>query len=147
MIFVLEDDSQAGPDHVDSHRSCFLAISAYSRPGTIHRFANTTDVVAAIEDILDWGGSIDDFSRSLADIFAATPDLSPWTSIVPQADMNEMNAPTTAAAKASAGLDFSAPDRVDDATFNQILWSMMKGSEPLPETDTKAPLHTYRIGR
>src|SRR5208282_3072399 len=71
VIFVLEDDSQSGPDHIDSHRSCFFAISAYNRPGTIHRFANTTDVVAAIEDILGLGrlSQFDYFSRSLADIF------------------------------------------------------------------------------
>src|ERR1700685_4091686 len=102
VIFVLEDDSQAGPDHVDSHRSCFFAISAYNRPGTIHRFANTTDVVAAIEDILGLGrlSKFDYFSRSLSDIFAETPDLSPWISIVPQVDMNEINPPATAAAQA-----------------------------------------------
>jgi len=149
VIFVLEDDSQSGPDHIDSHRSCFFAISAYSRAGTIHRFVNTTDVVAAIEDILglDRLSKFDYFSRPLSDIFAETPDLSPWTSIVPQVDMNETNAPATAAARASAGLDFTAPDRVDDAMFNQILWSMMKDSEPLPETNAKAPLHAYRFGR
>ena len=149
VIFVLEDDSQSGPDHIDSHRSCFFAISAYNRPGTIHRFANTTDVVAAIEDILglDRLSKFDYFSRPLSDIFVETPDLSPWTSIVPQVNMNETNAPATPAARASARLDFSAPDRVDDAMFNQILWSMMKGSEPLPETEAKAPLHAYRVGR
>ena len=149
VIFVLEDDSQAGPDHIDSHRSCFFAISAYNRPGTIHRFANTTDVVAAIEDILGLGrlSQFDYFSRSLADIFADTPDLSPWTAIVPQADMNETNPAKTAAAQASEGLDFSAPDRVDDATFNQILWSMMKGAQPLPGADAKAPLHAFQVGR
>ncbi len=149
VIFVLEDDSQSGPDHIDSHRSCFFAISAYSRAGTIHRFANTTDVVAAIEDILGLGrlSKFDYFSRPLSDIFVETPDLSPWTSIVPQVDMNEINPPASAAARASAGLDFSAPDRVDDTMFNQILWSMMKGSEPLPGTDAKAPLHAYRVGR
>jgi DNA-binding beta-propeller fold protein YncE len=149
VIFVLEDDSQAGPDHIDSHRSCFFAISAYNRPGTMHRFANTTDVVAAIEDILGLGrlSQFDYFSRSLSDIFADTPDLSPFTSIVPEADMNETNPPATPAAKASAALDFSAPDRVDDATFNQILWSMIKESQPLPATDAKAPLHTYQVSR
>ena len=52
VILVLEDDAQAGPDHTDSHRAPFYAISAYNRPGTVHRFINTTDVVAAIEDIL-----------------------------------------------------------------------------------------------
>ena len=149
VIFVLEDDSQAGPDHIDSHRSCFFAISAYNRPGTVHRFANTTDVVAAIEDILGLGrlSQFDYFSRSLADVFADTPDLSPWTAIVPQADMNEINPAKTAAAQASEGLDFSVPDRVDDATFNQILWSMMKGAQPLPGTDAKAPLHAFQVGR
>jgi DNA-binding beta-propeller fold protein YncE len=148
VIFVLEDDSQAGPDHVDSHRSCFFAISAYSRPGTIHRFANTTDVVAAIEDILGLGrlSKFDYFSRPLSDIFVEAPDLSPWTSIVPQVDMNEANAPASAAARMSEGLDLSAPDRVDDATFTQILWTMLKHLQPLPRTDGKAPLHAYRVG-
>jgi DNA-binding beta-propeller fold protein YncE len=55
VIFVVEDDAQAGPDHVDSHRAPFYAISAYSRAGTVHRFINTTDVIAVIEDILGMG--------------------------------------------------------------------------------------------
>lgn len=149
VVFVLEDDSQSGSDHIDSHRSCFFAISAYNRRGTIHRFANTTDVVAAIEDILGLGrlSEFDYFSRSLSDIFADTPDLSPFASIVPQVDMNETNPEATPAAHASGQLDFSGPDRVDDATFNQILWSMIKGSQSFPATEAKAPLHTYQIGR
>jgi len=55
VIFVVEDDAQAGPDHTDSHRAPFYAISAYNRSGTVHRFINTTDVIAAIEDILGMG--------------------------------------------------------------------------------------------
>src|SRR5207245_11650286 len=76
VIFVVEDDAQAGPDHADSHRAPFYAISAYNRPGTVHRFINTTDVIAAIEDILGMGrlSKFDYFSRSLADIFAPAPD-------------------------------------------------------------------------
>jgi hypothetical protein len=149
IVFVLEDDSQAGPDHVDSHRSVFFAISAYNRPGTVHRFLNTTDVVAAIEDILglDRLSKFDYFSRSLADLFAATPDLSPWTAIVPQVDMDEMNAPHSAAARMSEGLDLSAPDRVSDGTFNAILWRMMKGPGPLPAARHAAPLHLLLAGR
>jgi DNA-binding beta-propeller fold protein YncE len=148
VIFVLEDDSQAGPDHIDSHRSCFFAISAYNRPGTIHRFANTTDVVAAIEDILGLGrlSKFDYFSRPLSDIFGETPDLSPWTSIVPQVDMKETNPPATPAAKISEGLDFSAPDQVDDTAFNKMLWSMMKCGQPFPAVEGKGSLHAYRVG-
>ncbi len=150
VVFVLEDDAQAGPDHVDSHRSVFFAISAYSRSGTVHRFVNTTDVVAAIEDILglDRLSKFDYFSRSLADVFAATPDLSPWTAIVPRADMNEMNAEHGAAARLSDGLDLGAPDRVSDAAFNAILWRMMKGAQPFPAAARfQAPLHLLQAGR
>ncbi len=149
VVFVLEDDSQSGPDHVDSHRSPFLVISAYNRPGTIHRFANTTDVLAAIEDILglDRLSKFDYFSRPLSDVFSETPDLSPFTAVVPQVDMNEMNAPKGVAARMSEGLDFSAPDRVSDALFNRILWRLMKGDESFPVVKAAAPVHTFTRSR
>jgi len=149
VVFVLEDDSQAGPDHVDSHRGPLLVISAYSRGGTIHRFANTTDVLAAIEDILGLGhlSKYDYFSRSLADVFAAKPDLKPYDAIKPEANMEEMNPAKTAAARMSEGLDFSGPDRIDDARFNEILWTMLKGDRPMPAPRSKAAVHLLQISR
>jgi hypothetical protein len=149
VMFVLEDDSQAGPDHVDSHRSPFFAISPYNRPGTIHRFANTTDVVAAIEDILGLGrmSKFDYFSRSLADIFSETPDFTPYRALVPQADMNEMNPSQGAAAQMSEGLDLRAADRSDDALFNRILWHMLKPGSAAPPAVNKAPLHALEAAR
>ncbi len=142
VIFVVEDDAQAGPDHTDSHRAPFFAISAYSRPGTLHRFVNTTDVVAAIEDILGMGrlSKFDYFSRSLADIFAATPDLRPYDPIIPRQDLNEKNAAGTAAARMSEGLDLSGPDRVDDQFYNRILWQMLKGDRPMATVRNHAPM-------
>jgi DNA-binding beta-propeller fold protein YncE len=149
VIFVVEDDAQAGPDHVDSHRAPFYAISAYSRPGTVHRFVNTTDVIAAIEDILGMGrlSKFDYFSRSLADIFASTPDLTPFDAITPKQDLNEKNPRNTAAARLSEGLDLSAPDRVDDRVYNRILWVMLKGDEPQPAVRKWAPLHAFQASR
>ena len=143
VIFVVEDDAQAGPDHVDSHRAPFYAISAYNKPGTVHRFANTTDVIAAIEDILGMGrlSKFDYFSRSLADIFAPSPDLTPFDAITPKQDLNEKNPQNTAAARLSDGLDLSAPDRVNDQVYNRILWLMLKGDAPQPAARTCAPLH------
>ncbi len=143
VIFVVEDDAQAGPDHVDSHRAPFYAISAYSRPGTVHRFINTTDVIAAIEDILGMGrlSKFDYFSRSLADVFAATPDLTAFDALIPKQDLNEKNPQNTAAARMSEGLDLSAPDRVDDWVYNRILWLMVKGDVPYPALRNWAPLH------
>jgi hypothetical protein len=149
VIFVLEDDSQAGPDHVDSHRSPFFAISAYNRPGTIHRFANTTDVVAAIEDILGLArlSKFDYFSRSLAEVFSETPNLAPYSALLPQADIHEMNPSQGPAAQMSEELDLRAADRSDDALFNRILWYMLKPDSPAPPAASKAPLHTLQAAQ
>ena len=149
VIFVVEDDAQAGPDHVDSHRAPFYAISAYNRPGTVHRFINTTDVVAAIEDILGMGrlSKFDYFSRSLADIFAATPDLTPFDPITPTQDLNQKNPQNTAAARMSEGLDLSAPDRVDDQVYNRILWLMLKGDAKTLDVHNRAPLHVLEASQ
>jgi DNA-binding beta-propeller fold protein YncE len=149
LVFVVEDDSQAGPDHVDSHRAPFYAISAYSQPGTVHRFINTTDVIAAIEDILGMGrlSKFDYFSRSLADIFATTPDLTPYNAITPKHDLNEKNPQNTAAARMSESFDLSAPDRADDEAYNQILWLMLKGDTPQPIVRNSAPLHALEASR
>ena len=147
VVFVVEDDAQAGPDHVDCHRAPFYAISAYSHPGVVHRFVNTTDVVAAIEDILGLSrlSQFDYFSRSLADMFAVKPDPTPYNSLTPHQSIDEKNPPKTAAAAISEKLDFSAPDRIDDRVFNDLLWSMLKGNEPKPIFLQKSPLHVLQL--
>jgi hypothetical protein len=146
VVFVLEDDAQMGPDHVDSHRSVLLVISPYNHPGTYHRFVNTVDVVAAIEDILHLGrlSKYDYFSRPLTDVFTSTPDLAPYQAARAEIDMDEMNAPGTPASRISSRLDFSAPDRVDESVFNDILWQMIKGPEARPVVLARAPLHSLQ---
>jgi hypothetical protein len=149
VIFVVEDDAQAGPDHTDSHRAPFYAISAYNRSGTVHRFINTTDVIAAIEDILGMGrlSKFDYFSRSLVDIFARAPDLTPYDPIIPTQDLNEKNPQNTAAARLSESLDLSTPDRVDDQLYNRILWLMLKGDVPSPVAQSHAALHALQSSK
>src|SRR5213075_1806407 len=78
-VFVLEDDAQNGPDHVDAHRSPLLVISPYNRSRVTHRFANTTDVLRTIEEILGLSSlsHFDYYGRPLRDIWATSPDLQP----------------------------------------------------------------------
>src|SRR5262249_48022020 len=149
VVFVLAHDPHNGPDHVDSHRSSAFVISAFNRSGTIHRFANTTDVIAAIEDILglDRMSKFDYFSRSLADVFSETPDVTPYSVIKPQVDTKEMNPKHSAAAQMSEHLDFTKPDRIDDARFNRILWRIMKGSEAFPVVGAKSSVHALQMSR
>ena len=149
VIIVVEDDAQGGPDHVDCHRAPFYVISAYNRPGVIHRFVNTTDAVAAIEDILGLSrlSQFDYFSRSLSGIFADKPDLTPYKALMPRQSLQEKNPPKTAAAKISEQLDFSAPDRIDDAVFNNLLWMMLKPDQPMPAARNKSPLEILQLAR
>jgi YVTN family beta-propeller protein len=134
VMFVLEDDAQSGPDHVDSHRSVLLVISAFNRAGVVHRFTNTTDVIATMEEILglDSLSQFDYFGRPLRGIFTSEPDLTPYAALKPAVDLNEKNPPGKEA-KESAKLDFSHADAADDDTFNRILWRVIKGEDvPYP---------------
>jgi hypothetical protein len=145
-VFVVEDDAQSGPDHVDSHRAPLLVVSPYSRPGVVRRFANTTDVVATIEEILGLGtlSQFDTFGRPLRGIFAATPDLAPYQALVPRQPLAETNPGDAPAARQSMRLDFSAPDAAPAAELNGILWRTLKGDAPYP---APARLSTLEIQR
>jgi YVTN family beta-propeller protein len=132
-VFVVEDDAQAGPDHVDSHRSVLLMISAWNRGGLVHRFVNTTDVLATMEEILglDSLSQFDHYGRPMRGLFAENPDLTPYDTIKPGVPLDEKN-PESAQSKQSALLDFSRADAIDDATLNLILWRTIKGDVPYP---------------
>ncbi len=128
LVVVVEDDAQDGADHVDSHRAPFLLISAYNRPGVQHRFTNTTDAVATIEEILslDALSQFDYYGRALADVFADAPDLTPYRAITPGVPLDEVNPASGEAAKQSSSFDLSRPDAVDEEAFNRVLWQMLK---------------------
>jgi len=134
VVFVVEDDAQNGPDHVDSHRAPLLVISPYNRSGVVRRFANTTDVLATIEEILGLASlsHFDTFGRPLRGIFAATPDLAPYQALVPAQPLTDVNPLDAPAARQSMSLDFTAPDAAPAAELNQILWQTLKAGAPYP---------------
>ena len=134
VVFVIEDDAQDGPDHVDSHRSPLLVISPYTRGKVFHRFANTTDVLATIEEILGLGrlSSFDHYGRPLREIWETTPDLRPYTALRPSVPLDEKNPKRGAMAEASKQLTLENEDTSNDDLFNRILWKTIKGDQPYP---------------
>lgn len=149
IVFVVEDDAQAGPDHVDSHRSVLLTISAWNRGGVLHRFVNTTDVLATIEEILglEAMSHFDRFGHPLRDVWRDKPDLQPYVALTSDQPLTEMNAATGSEAERSERIDLSKADRVDDEAFNRILWSAIKGSKaPYPKS-RRAALQEYQRAR
>ncbi|MGH7523616.1 MAG: alkaline phosphatase family protein, partial [Gemmatimonadales bacterium] len=134
VMFVLEDDAQNGPDHVDSHRSPMMIISAYSQPRVWHRFGNTTDVIATIEEMLrlDHLSQFDAFGRPYRGVFTSHPDLRPYHAMTPSIPLTERNPAGTPAARQSARLDFRLEDLADDETLNRVLWQAIKGNVRYP---------------
>lgn len=128
-VFVLEDDAQNGSDHVDSHRSPMLVISPWSRGGVVHRFINTTDVIATIEELLKLGtmSQFDHFGRPLRDIWASKPDVTPYVALVPAVSLDERNPRVGIGAEESKKLALEKEDIADEELFNRILWRAIKG--------------------
>jgi hypothetical protein len=146
LVLIVEDDAQAGPDHVDSHRSVMLAISAYSKAGTVSRFVNTTDVLATAESVLGLAplSQFDHFGHPLAD-WSATPDLRPSDAIQPTQSITDRNPARGVGAVESRHIDLGKADRVDDAQFNRLLWLVLKGDRvPFPAVRRGAMLDRAR---
>ena len=134
-IFVVEDDAQNGPDHVDSHRTPFFLISPWARAGVHHRFTNTTDVVATIEEILGLGSlsQFDYYGRPLRDVWTESPDIAPYRALVPAVPLDQRNPSQGRGARESERLDLAFEDIAEEDLFNQILWRAIKGeSVPYP---------------
>jgi len=146
VFFVLEDDAQDGPDHVDSHRSVLLVISAYNRGGVFHRFVNTTDVLATMEEILglDKLSKFDYYGRPLREVFGPTPNLTPFVSLKSEHPLDELNPAKSPTAEASLELNLERVDAADEAAFNRVLWSILKGTQPYPGTKRMSSLEITR---
>lgn len=136
-IFVLEDDAQDGPDHVDAHRSPLLIASPYVRHGAVeHAHFSTTSVLKTIEQILGLPSLtyFDDRAPSLLVDFQPQPVLEGYRARPAQVSLDEVNRPDAPGAKESAQWDFSRPDRAPERQLNRVIWQSVKGagSEPPP---------------
>jgi phospholipase C len=139
-IFVLEDDAQNGPDHVDSHRSPAFVISPYVRRRAVDSsMYNTTSVLRTIELILGLNPmtQFDAGARPMHAAFQAMPDAAPYSSEKPRIALDQRNPAASPAAARSMRLDFSEEDRIDDNELNDILWLAVRGS-PAPPTPTRS---------
>jgi DNA-binding beta-propeller fold protein YncE/phospholipase C len=132
-IFVVEDDAQNGPDHVDSHRSPVFVLSPYTRRGVIDStMYNTTSVLRTMELILGLRPmtQFDAAARPMWAAFSAQPNADPYTAEKPRIDTTSRN-PQSSAAVRRTEMDFSEADRADDDELNGEIWTAMRGT-PAP---------------
>jgi len=134
VIFILEDDAQNGPDHVDAHRSPAYVISPYIKRNKIdHTMYSTSGMLRTIELILGLPPmtQYDAAATPMWRAFTATPDFTPFKALPANVDLNEKNKKNNELAKISGAFNFNDIDAVPDLQFNDVLWRGIKGS-PAP---------------
>ncbi len=135
-IFIIEDDAQNGPDHVDSHRTAGLVISPYTKRKHVDStMYSTVSMLRTIELLLGLPPMTqhDAAANPMANSFMAKPDLSGFTAVPAKLDLMTRNAPNAYGAAESARMDWSDYDRVDEDALNRILWHAVKGENvPMP---------------
>jgi YVTN family beta-propeller protein len=141
-IFVIEDDAQNGPDHVDAHRTVGLVISPYVRRKHLDSTQYTTvGMLRTMELILGLPplSQFDAAATPMYESFTDTPDLAAYKHEPARIDLNAINEATAYGAERSRKMDFTEYDKIDDFELNEILWRALKGKDaPLPPAVRRA---------
>ena len=152
LIFVIEDDAQNGPDHVDAHRSIAFVVGPFVKHGTVvsQRY-NTVSMLRTMEEVLGIKpvGLNDGLQEPMTQVFST--DATKWTyqarvpevlrsTQLPLSSPSSGDRATAYEVKHNAeyweeqtrGLNFNAEDRLDSERFNLVLWKGMMGDKPYP---------------
>lgn len=143
-IFVVQDDPQAGLDHVDGRRTVALCISPYTRRGeVISNHYNQNSILRTIELILGLPPmtQFDMAANSMEDCFTSEADFTPYTALPNRIPLDQMNASLGMLkgkqlfyAKKSMEMPLDDVDEADEDLFNRIIWHSVKGYDtPYPK--------------
>ncbi len=141
VVFILEDDAQNGPDHVDAHRSTVYVVGPYvKRNQVVHTMYSTSSVLHTIELILGLPpmSQYDEAATPMYDCFTSRPDVTPYNALPENIDMNKTNPKNTALARESAKFNLAVEDAAPDIPFNEVIWKAVKGKDSV----MPAPRHS-----
>jgi hypothetical protein len=171
LIFVIEDDAQDGPDHVDAQRSIAYVVGPYVKQGAVVSERYTTvSMVRTIEALLGVApaslysavtapmAEVFDLNQSTWSYNAVVPDLLRTSQLpVPRATA-ENSLPRTNRVLAYAtdrrtaaywqkrigDMDYDVEDKLDTERFNRELWKGMMGNKPYPRSRSGKNLRENR---
>jgi len=129
-IFIVEDDAQNGPDHVDAHRStAYVAGGFVKRNFVDHTMYSTSSMLRTMELILALPpmSQYDAAAEPMWRCFSSTYNATPFLAVPANISLDEKNIKNTASAKISATFDFSKEDRIPDLVFSEVIWKAVKG--------------------
>ena len=132
-VFVLEDDAQNGPDHVDAHRSVLLVASPFARRGVVDStFYTTSSVVRSIGLILGLAplSQYDAGATPLGNAFARQADLAPFVHRPNAWTFDELN--SHAFRSRIPPSDFAVADAADETELNREIWESVRPAARMP---------------
>jgi Phosphoesterase family len=143
-IFIIEDDAQDGPDHVDARRTTAYVVSPYIKRQTVDStlyttssFLRTMELLLGLPPMSQYDAAANPMYASFSD----QPDLTPFVHVKPQVDVMEKNTLRAYGARRSMKMDFGDVDEAPMAELNEILWKSIKGAD----STVPAPVHRVRF--
>jgi len=142
-IFVVEDDSQNGPDHIDSHRTIALIASPFAKRGHVdHTMYDTVAMLKTIELILGLPpmSQYDAAAVPMFNAFQDKADLTPYRALPNTVPLNQLNTADSYGASLSMKMNFEEIDAAPEELLNEIIWKSIKGAGsdmPKPHTSRK----------
>ncbi|MFM8891609.1 MAG: bifunctional YncE family protein/alkaline phosphatase family protein [Planctomycetia bacterium] len=135
-IFVVEDDAQNGPDHIDAHRTIAFVVSPWARRAAVDSsLYSTSSMLRTIELILGLEpmSQFDAAALPMIRSFAKQAVVEPYACRPAGVPLDEKNAATAWGAAASLAMDLSVEDAADDLLLNDVIWRSVRGAEsPMP---------------
>jgi phospholipase C len=137
-IFVIEDDAQNGPDHVDARRTVGLVVSPYTKRKYVDSTMYTTSSMVRTIELLLGLPPMTQFDAAAMPMYASfglNADLTPYKHLPPQVDVNARNTREAVGAKISMAMDFSEYDRTPMFELNEVIWKSVRGADsemPIP---------------
>jgi YVTN family beta-propeller protein len=130
-IFIIEDDAQNGPDHVDAHRSIAFVASPYTKRRYVDSTMYTTSGMLRTMELivgLPPMSQYDAAATPMYNSFTNQADLAPFKHLEARVDLAEKNPENAPGSQRSAQLDFSKEDAAPDIEFNEIIWKSVRGA-------------------
>ncbi|WP_448699717.1 beta-propeller fold lactonase family protein [Mucilaginibacter sp. AW1-3] len=130
VVFILEDDAQNGPDHIDAHRSPVYVAGGYVKRNAVsHSMYSTSGVLRTMELILGLPpmSQYDAAATPMFDCFNNTPDTTPYVAKPAEVDLHKRNIADNNSSKRSEKFNFAKEDAVPDLELNDVIWKYVKG--------------------
>jgi hypothetical protein len=129
-IFILEDDAQNGPDHVDAHRSTAYIASPYAkRNSTVSTMYSTASMLRTMELILGLPpmSQFDAAATPMWECFTGLQDLTPFVSLEATYNIHEMNTEQNNISRLSDSFNLEVMDAAPDHLFSEVIWKAVRG--------------------